>query len=151
MKRLFLILCVGAGAYHVYGYLEERKALQAYNAFVASEPKNRPPSRAGFVDAFELDGINPLVMTVLMPCGCPLEAGQRGRALVDKMRRANIPEVASSDARVSVKANSRAELDAKMDLMNKVMNGETPIVFYRGRAKNNPSFEDVMLEYQTSQ
>jgi hypothetical protein len=31
-----------------------------------------------------------------------------------------------------------------------VMNGETPIVFFRGRAKANPSFEDVQLEYRTS-
>jgi hypothetical protein len=35
--------------------------------------------------------------------------------------------------------------------MNRVMGGETPIVFYRGRARNNPSFAEVQLEYQTAQ
>jgi len=151
VKRAFLILCIGIGAYQGLGYLKERRAEQAYLAFQASEPRNRPASRAGFVDAFQLDGINPWEMTVLMPCGCPLAAGQRGRALVEKLKAANIPVTASSEARCTVKANSQAELDEKMGLMNRVMNGETPIVFFKGRAKNNPSFEDVLLEYQTSQ
>jgi len=150
MKRAFLILCIGVGSYQALGYLKERKAERAYLAFQASEPRNRPASRAGFVDAFQLDGINPMEMTVLMPCGCPLAAGQRGRALVEKLKAANIPVTASAEAHVRVNAHSRAELDAKMDLMNRVMTGETPIVFYKGRAKNNPSFDDVLLEYQTA-
>jgi len=98
-----------------------------------------------------LDGIDPQVMTVLMPCSCPLEAGQRGRALVEKMKAANIPVTASNRASAAVNGRTREEVQAQLDRMNRVMNGETPIVFYRGRAKNNPSFEDVQLEYRTSQ
>jgi len=151
VKKAFLILCIGVGAYQGLGYLKERKAQNAYAAFLASEPRNRTASRAGFVDALQLNGINPLEMTVLMPCGCPLAAGQRGRALVEKLKAANVPVTASSEAQCTIQAKSREELDAKMALMNRVMNGETPIVFYKGRAKNNPSFEDVLLEYQTAQ
>jgi len=151
MKNIFLCICIGVGAYEGFGYLKERKAEKAYSAFEASVPRNRPASRAGFVDAFRLNGIDPQVMTVLMPCGCPLEAGQRGRALVEKLKAANIPVTASNKAEATVNGRTREEFEAKMDLMNRVMGGETPIVFYRGRAKNNPSFEDVKLEYQTAQ
>ena len=151
MKNIFLCICIGVGAYEGFGYLKERKAEQAYRAFEASVPRNRPASRAGFVNAFHLDGIDPQVMTVLMPCGCPLEAGQRGRALVEKIKAANIPVIASNKAEATVKGRTQEDLEAQIDLMNRVMGGETPIVFYRGRAKNNPSFEDVQLEYQTSQ
>jgi hypothetical protein len=151
MKNLFLCICIGVGAYEGFGYLKERKAEQSYRAFVASVPSNRAASKAGFVDAFHLDGVDPQVMTVLMPCGCPLEAGQRGRALVERMKAANIPVTASNQASASVNGRSREEVQAQLDRMNRVMNGETPIVFYRGRAKNNPSFEEVQLEYQTSQ
>jgi hypothetical protein len=151
MKKVFLLICVGVCVYQVFTYWQERKARKAYLDFVASEPKNRPGSRAGFIEAVEPDGVNPLEMTVFMPVGCPLEAGQRGRALIDKMKHAKIPVTASSSARVSVQARSKAEFDVKMQLVNKVMGGEVPIVFFKGRAKNNPSFDDVLLEYQTSQ
>jgi hypothetical protein len=151
MKNLFLCLCIGVGAYEGFGYLKERKAEQAYKAFEATVPRNRQASRAGFVDAFHLNGIDPRVMTVLMPCGCPLEAGQRGRALVAKLKAANIPVTASDRAEATVSGRTREDVEAQMELMNRVMGGQTPIVFYRGRAKNNPSFEDVKLEYETSQ
>jgi hypothetical protein len=59
--------------------------------------------------------------------------------------------IASNKAEATVKGRTQEDLEAQIDLMNRVMGGETPIVFYRGRAKNNPSFEDVQLEYQTSQ
>jgi hypothetical protein len=151
VKKAFLLICLGVGVYQGYSYLQERRAERLHAAFEASMPRNRQASRAGFIDAVEPEGTNPYVMTVLMPVGCPLEAGRRGRALVEKMKAANIPVAASSSARVNVKAGTQAEFDAKMGLVNKVMGGETPIVFFKARAKNNPSFEDVLLEYQTSQ
>lgn len=151
MKKLFLVFCIGVGVYKAYGYLQERKSMRDFAAFEASVPKNRPASRCGFKDAFPLDGVDPLVMTVLMPCGCPLEAGQRGRALVAKLKAANIPVTASAEAHATINARSKAELDAKMQMMNSLMGGETPIVLYKGRAKNNPTFEDVLAEYRATQ
>jgi hypothetical protein len=150
VKKLFLIICIGAGVYWTLGYLRDRKAMRDYAAFEASEPRNRPASQRGFKDVLPIDGVNPLVMTVLMPCGCPLEAGQRGRALVDKIKAANIPVTASSEVHATIKGQTREELEAKMEMMNSIMSGETPIVLYKGRAKNNPTFDDVLAEYQTS-
>lgn len=150
MKKALLILCVGLGAYQTYGTWKERRALHQYLAFMASEAKDRPASQAGFIDAVEPDGIDPNVMTVFMPVGCPRAAGQRGRALIEKMNASRIPATAASDAHVTLNAKSKIELEAKAELANRVMTGETPIVFFKGRAKNNPSFEEVLLEYQTS-
>jgi hypothetical protein len=150
MKTLFFIICLVAGAYRLHEYIQERRVAADYAAFEASEPGSRPASRGGFKEILPLDGVDPLVVTVLMPCGCPLEAGQRGRALVAKIKAADIPVASTDHVRMSIKAQSREELSAKMALMNSVMNGETPIVVYKGRAKNNPSFADVLAEYQAS-
>jgi hypothetical protein len=151
MKKVLLVLCIGVGAYQGFAYIKERRARQAYLAFVASEPKNRAASNAGFVDAVQPDGINPMEVTVFFPVNCPLETGRRGRALIDRLKSANIPVSASASARTSIKAATREEFEAKKASITKIMGGELPIVFYKGRAKNNPSFEDVLLEYRTAQ
>jgi hypothetical protein len=150
VKNFLFIVSLGICVYEVCGYLSEHRAQRAYTSFLASEPKNRPASQAGFHDAIALDGVDPTVMTVMMPCGCPLEAGRRGQVLVDRLKAAGIPVTASASAHVTLKGNSAEDLQAQMALANKVMEGETPIVFYRGRAKNNPSFDDVALEYRTA-
>lgn len=150
MKKLFLIICLGTGIYRTREYIQERKASQSYADFMATEAKGRPASQCGFKDILPLDGVDPHVMTVLMPCGCPLEAGQRGRALLAKLKAANIPVTASSEAHASISGSSREEVEAKMAMMNDIMGGETPIVIYKGRAKNNPSIDDVVAEYHAT-
>jgi hypothetical protein len=151
VKNVVFCICILVCAYEGLGLLREHRIARANDAYMAALPRSRAASRAGFVDAFALDGIDPRVMTVLMPCGCPEAAGVRGRALVDKLKAANIPVTASLSAGVTLAGMSPDQMQAKMALMNRVMNGETPIVFYKGRAKNNPSFDDVRTEYQTSQ
>jgi hypothetical protein len=154
MKKVFLALCLVAGISWARGYIKERQASQAYEKFQREHPTvDGATSEAGFVPCMSLDGINPYVMTVLMPCGCPLEAGVRGRALVDKMKEANIPVVASDHAGISVSATTQEEMLRKQAMLAKlstIMEGETPIVFYKGRAKNNPSFEDVQREFASA-
>jgi hypothetical protein len=148
LKKFILIACVGIGAYQLYGEWKEHRAAREYEAFAASQPANRPPSPSGFKDALMPDGMSPYVVTLLMPVGCPLEAGRRGRALMEKLKAAHVPVAASAEAHVSVKAQSKAEFDAVIARANALMTGETPIVFYKGRAKNNPSFDDVLAEYR---
>jgi hypothetical protein len=150
VKTALLILCIGFGAYQAFGAWKEKRAEQALTTFLASEPKDRPASKSGFIEAMLPDGVDPYVVTVFMPTCCPLAAGQRGRALVEKIKSAGIPVTASSDCHMTLKGSSRSEIEAKIALSNKQMMGETPIVFYKGRVKNNPSFEEVQLEYQTS-
>jgi hypothetical protein len=148
VKKLFLIICIGTGLYRTTAYLKERKASQAYAAFMATEANGRPASQCGFKDILQLDGVDPQVITVLMPCGCPLEAGQRGRALVAKIKAANLPVTASSEVHAKISGQTREEVEGKMAMMNDIMGGETPIVVYKGRAKNNPTIDDVLAEYR---
>lgn len=154
MKRVFLVLCLLAGISWARGYIKDRQASQAYQRFLQEHPSVAvSTSQAGFVPCMSLDGINPNVMTVLMPCGCPMEAGVRGQALVDKMKAADIPVVASNHASINVSASSQEEMERKQAMLSKltaIMNGETPIVFYHGRAKNNPSFDDVQREFAST-
>ncbi len=148
MKKVILMVCLGVGAYQLYGEWKARRATKEYEAFAASLPANRPPSPSGFRDAMAPDGVSPSVVTLFMPVGCPLEAGRRGRALIEKLKAAEIPVTATADAHMSMNAHSKAELDSMIARANTLMTGETPIVFYKGRAKNNPSFGDVLAEYQ---
>ncbi|HWA08270.1 MAG TPA: hypothetical protein VG838_02270 [Opitutaceae bacterium] len=150
MKNLLLLLCLGIGGYKAYSYWQERSATRENPDAGMSAGAGPSASPAGFVEAFVPEGVNPGVMTVFMPVGCPLEAGRRGRALVEKMQAAHIPVTASSEARLAIQANSQAELDAMLKKSNAVMTGKIPIVFFRGRAKNNPSFEDVLAEYRAA-
>jgi hypothetical protein len=150
VKKVLLMICAGIGAYQLYSEWKEHKANREYEAFVASEPANRSPSPSGFKDAMVPDGVSPYVVTLLMPVGCPLEAGRRGRALIEKLKAADIPVTATAEAHVSVKARSKEELDNMIAMANKLMTGDTPIVFYKGRAKNNPSYDDVVAEYQSA-
>ena len=152
MRRAFLALCVCVGLYQAYNFVVARKASQAAQRFLALHPLDakRPPSPAGFVSVLMPDGVNPDVMTVFTPAFCPMAAGVRGRALVAKMKAANIPVVESSKASIEVHAKDQAEADIKRELLvrlNTIMTGETPIVFYQGRAKNNPSIADVQMEF----
>jgi hypothetical protein len=150
VKKILLMLCIGVGAYQLYGEWRERRANRENEAFVAAQPANRPPSPSGFRDAVVPDGVSPYVVTLLMPVGCPLEAGRRGRALIEKLKAANIPVAATAEAHVSVKAHSKEELDNMIAMANKLMTGDTPIVFYKGRAKNDPSYDEVVSEYQAA-
>jgi hypothetical protein len=151
MKNALLALLVCVGAYQMYNYWKLHRAVRDYVASHPVEAGNRPASASGFTDTLTPDGLDPSVMTVFMPENCPMEAGVRGRALVERMKEANIPLAVSDHASMQVRANTKAEFDAKMELARKgtaVMGGEPPIVFYKGRAKANPSIEEVILEYQ---
>lgn len=151
MKKALLIIAVCFGAYQCYKELTLSRAVSRYAASHPGGQDSRPPSKAGFVDALLPNDVNPEVMTVFTPQFCPLAAGVRGRALIARMKAAGIPTEASSSAKIEIHAGTEAEFEAKKRLLSKtaeVMNGETPIVFYKGRAKANPSFEDVQFEYQ---
>lgn len=153
MKRALLIAAVCFGAYQVYKEWAPSSALHRYEASHPEGAPARPPSPAGFVVALLPDDVNPELMTVFTPQLCPMAAGVRGRELVAKMKAAGIPLATSSSARIQIHASTEAEFEAKKKLLGKtaeVMNGQTPIVFFRGRAKANPSFEDVQLEYRTA-
>ena len=153
MKKALLVVAVCFGAYQCYKEWALSSALHRYEARHPEGHAAGPPSPAGFVDALMPDEVNPEVMTVFTPQSCPMAAGVRGRALVAKMKAAGIPLETSSSARIQIHASTEAEFEAKKRLLSKtaeVMNGETPIVFFRGRAKSNPSFEDVQLEYRTA-
>ena len=152
MKKALLVVAVCFGAYQCCREWTLSSALSRYSARHQEGQPARRPSPAGFVDALLPDEVNPEVMTVFTPQFCLMAAGVRGRALVAKMKSADFPVETSSSAKIQIHASTEAEFEAKKRLLSKtaeVMNGETPIVFFKGRAKANPSFEDVQLEYRT--
>ena len=155
MQKAFLILCLCAGFYEAHGYWKDHQANRAAAEFLAKHPLslNSPPTKAGFVRVMMPDGVNPNVMTVLTPCGCPMEAGVRGSELVAKLKAAGVPVVASSQVSIKFMATNAADarnMRAQLDRLSTVMQGPTPIVLYQGRAKNNPNIEDVLQEYASA-
>ena len=148
MKKILLIDCIGIGAYQALGAWREHKAKAAAQAFLASEPANRPPSPSGFKAMMIPDGVDPNVVTVMTPEQCPAEWGKRGRGLVARLKEANIPVAVTGSLNISTNSRTREERDNLIALGQGLQRGELPIVFYRGRAKNNPAFGDVLAEYQ---
>ncbi|MEO7885247.1 MAG: hypothetical protein ABI893_08030 [Polaromonas sp.] len=74
---------------------------------------------------------------------CPEDAARRADSLAEQLSSKGIP--VSRTHSVSFTVASGDPADAQR--ITAIMNGELPIVLVRGKAKSNPSFEDVMAEY----
>ena len=144
MKVVIVLLCLVVGFLKLREVWQERQVERAYAAARLEEPADA----AGFVEALPLTGVKPDVVTVFMPQNCPLPDGRRSQTLLEKIRAAGIPVSSSSSASAAINGSSAEEIAAKQEKMNRLMSGPVPIVFFKNRAKNNPSFDDVMLEFK---
>lgn len=101
-------------------------------------------SRNGFVALPPVIGASTSSVLVIAAENCPEEAAQRADRLAEQLGRERIPvsrlhrtefDIPGGDAVVAQRLLS-------------IMNGELPIVFVNGRAKSNPTLEEVIDEYK---
>ena len=97
------------------------------NGFVSLPPPTNPP--AGKV-------------WVLAPPYCPSEAGQRADELMRLLPRAGISCVRTEGIDLNVSSQEEA------DRINPVMTAQWPIVVVYGRAKSNPTMDEIIAEYR---
>lgn len=96
-----------------------------------------------FVELPLPDGVAARGVVIFAPENCPSEAAQRARHLARTLSARNIPYRETSSANFS--ALSSQEEVARVTA---VMEGPIPIVYVNGRAKANPTVEEVVAEYR---
>ena len=131
--KLLLLVAIAGGGYHYWKQHRVERDLAAMT------------SEGGFVSIPMPDGMSPHGVVVFAPQDCPSDAAQRAYALISDLGSRGVP-VSRADA---------ASFDnlpdaATAERIRAVMSGEVPIVFVNGKAKPNPSLEEVVTEYRRS-
>lgn len=137
MNFLKLLIVVGLVGYG-YHWWDGRSAAE-------SEASLESPS--GFVSAAMPNGARPNTVIILAPQNCPSDAAQRADSLASQLTQAGIPNIRSSSYATNI-ADPTKEQQAAVQRAVNVINGEVPAVFVNGMAKANPTFDDVVSEYQ---
>jgi signal recognition particle receptor subunit beta len=116
---------------------------QLWHRHQANEEPAVAPSVVAFVELPLPDGMDADSVVVFSPEDCPSEAAQRADALVSALESKRITVVRAHHAEFDLRDQESA------DRVNSVMEGPIPVVFVRGKAKANPSVEEVLAEYHT--
>lgn len=130
--KIVLVVAVGAGAYHYWkGQKSAPQEVAAASAsgFVTLPGDSGPLSKGVHVIAAE---------------NCPEDAAQRADRLADQLAKAGVPVQRGHQASFNL-GNAGP---AAAQQITAVMNGTLPIVFVHGKAKSNPSLDEVLAEYR---
>ena len=139
--KLLLLLAIGGGGYQ---YWQDHKAAGGSLASVFGDDPTAVASAAGFVPVPMPDGMSPHGVVVFAPENCPSDAAQRAYALISDLGGRGVPVVRASAASFDNLPDA-----ATAERIRAVMGGEIPVVFVRGKAKANPSVQDVLAEYRS--
>lgn len=136
--RTLLVISIAGGAYSYWTHRQANSAQLEAGAAV---------SESGFVSLPHADGQDSRTVFVVAARGCPHEDAQRADRLTEDLSRRGIPveRVDHVDFRFASPPDSLT-----MGRINKVMKGPLPIVFVAGRAKSNPSLDEVVIEFEGS-
>lgn len=78
---------------------------------------------------------------------CPSEVAQRANRLAEDLSREGLPvQRVDSIAISGMSPNDNATIDR----VTQILNGPLPIVFISGRAKTNPTFDEVLAEFKSN-
>jgi hypothetical protein len=102
-------------------------------------------SANGFVAVPPADGASDNAVTVLAAENCPEDAARRADALVSDLGRKGIPVVRAHRVSFTMAGPDSA---AAAQRVTAIMNGELPVVLVRGKARSNPTLEEVIAEYR---
>ncbi|KAF1714669.1 hypothetical protein CSC74_15580 [Pseudoxanthomonas yeongjuensis] len=97
----------------------------------------------GFVQIPAPDGQASRGIVIFAPANCPSDAAQRAEALARRLSAEGVPYARSENAEFG----SLASPDEVSKVLS-VMNGPVPVVFVNGKAKANPTPEEVVAEYR---
>jgi hypothetical protein len=137
LPKLLIALAVVGFAYHYWS--QHRTGGEAG----AHESASVGASGNGFVELPPITGADARSVLVIAAEGCPEEAAQRADRLAEQLARAGVPVARMHDVSFNI-PNGDPEIAQRV---LSVMNGELPIVFVRGKAKSNPTPEQVASEY----
>ena len=87
------------------------------------------------------------IVIIFAPLNCPREAGQRARALNERLTQLDIPNMITSSYSLRYTDSSDA-FKARIQRTAAIMEGEIPAVLINGMGKANPTAEEVAAEYE---
>lgn len=98
----------------------------------------------GFVSLPPVNGAPADTVMVVAAENCPHEDAQRADRLTAELKGRGIPVLRSHQVSFTIDSPD----SAVPERINAVMTGQLPIVFINGRAKPNPSLDDVIAEFR---
>ena len=102
-------------------------------------------SPGAFVSLPPVDGQRPQTVFVIAAENCPHEDAQRADRLAEDLSRQGIPVERAHQANFRFIGQPDA---ATVERISAVMEGPLPVVFVNGRAKSNPSLDEVASEFR---
>ena len=102
-------------------------------------------SESGFASLPPVDGQDSRTVFVVAAQNCPHEEAQRADRLAEDLSRSGIPVRRTDEVHFSFTGEPDS---GTMERINRIMNGPLPIVFVDGRAKSNPSLDEVLAEFK---
>lgn len=118
-------------------------AMQTRSA--SGSPSSSRTSASGFTKVLSPVGATPGEVLIVGP-NCTSEQGVRTRELARKLADLKVPYQQTDSARFSANPITGWGDWAQI---NQLMQGDSPVVFINGRAKANPSLEEVLAEAGT--
>ena len=108
-----------------------------------------------FVQVPQVVGQSTSTVLVLAALNCSKEVAQRADQLAADLSQSGIPVARINQVQYSFGYRNKEDLERKesveeRDRVDALMRGTLPIVFVHGRAKNNPTLEEVIAEYRSS-
>ena len=134
--RILLVVGIAGGGY---------TAFNQYRCNVVQGASGAASSANGFASLPPVDGQCSRKVYVLAAKNCPGEDAKRADRLAADLSRKGIPVERTNSARFSL--SSPLESDVRTRL-SQIMEGPLPTVFIDGRAKSNPSVDDVIAEFR---
>ena len=131
MRTTHLLVALAAGTL----------AFQLWRDGGLPDPVPADISENGFVALPLPSGVSDADLVIFAPANCPKAAGRRADLLEEELDRLGIRHKRSQ------RADFAGLEPGDVPLVQSVMNGELPIVFVSGRAKANPSPDEVAAEY----
>ena len=134
--RTLIVIGIAGTAYAYWNH--HRDSLTQLDAGAAVNER-------GFATLPPVDGQNSGTVFVVAAQNCPHEDAQRADRLAEDISREGIPVQRVNTVNFSFLS---APDNSTMERIDQVMTGPLPIVFVAGRAKSNPSLEEVVAEFK---
>jgi len=133
--KLLIALLFAGGGYRVWQQHEHDVTARELAAVADSN---------GFVPIAMPDGAPQDTVVIFAALNCPSAQARRADALAEQLKKMGIPFRRTNNYSISRVTPEQISL---LPHTNAVMGGEIPIVLLNGMARNNPSVDEVALEY----
>lgn len=142
--KLLVVLSILGGAYH---YWNKNSPAEALEASADSDSSSESGSGDyGFVALPPVAGASANTVLVIAAQNCPHEDAQRADSLAEGISGNGIRVVRAQDVNFEFASADNSMTERILNIMN----GPLPIVIVNGRAKSNPSLDEVIAEYRAS-